>query len=102
MLKGKLIEVVNGIEIRERPLPDPLALVAGRRGRLEMGGPVYEIDRVTQGAAYLHKVHVPPIARTFTGPDGEIRTIMVSRGPVEPGISVKARFYERVICTTTS
>ena len=97
MLKGKLIEVVNGIEIRERPLPDPLALVAGRRGRLERGGPVNEIDRVTQGAEYLHRVYDPPQVRTFTEPDGEVRTIKVTRGPVEPGISVKARFYERVI-----
>ena len=97
MLKGKLIEVVNGIEVREKPEPDPLALVAGRRGRLELGGPVYEIDRVTQGAAYLHRVHDPPQVRSFTGPDGEVRTIKVTRGPVEPGISVKARFYERVI-----
>ena len=93
MRKGRLIEVVNGIEIRERPLPDPLALVAGRRGRLVEGGVVYEVDRVGQGAAYLHRVYDPPQLRTIPDGDGE-RTIRVSRGPAEPGISSKSRFVE--------
>jgi hypothetical protein len=93
--KGKLIEVVNGVEIREKHQPDPLALVAGRQGRLALGGPVYEVDRVGQGAAYIHKVYDPPITRTFTV-DGEERTIQVSKGPSEPGISRSARFVERV------
>jgi hypothetical protein len=95
MEKGKLIEVVDGIEIREKRQPDPLALVAGRKGRLEAGGPVYVVDRVGQGAAYLHRVYDPPQVRTFEV-DGETRTIQVSRGPSEPGISRSARFVERV------
>lgn len=68
MLKGELIEVVDGIEIRKRVRPadlDPLALVAGRRGRLEAGGPVYEVERVGQGAAYLFKVYDPPMLKEF-------------------------------------
>jgi hypothetical protein len=91
MEKGRLIEVVDGIEVREKPVPDALAMVAGRRGRLEAGGVVYEVDRVSDCAAYLHKVYDPP--RTVQIED---RTIQVSRGPVEPGISAKARFVERV------
>lgn len=129
-MKGELIETINGIEIRRKANPeaDPLALVAGRRGRLAKGGPVYEVDRVGEGAAYLHKVFDPPTERAFgpwdeladaSGvarnaisegtPDqayvaafkaadiaGQCRRILVSRGPVEPGISKSARFAERV------
>lgn len=56
---GKLIEVVNGVEIREKHQPDPLALVAGRRGRLAVNGPVYEVERVGSGAAYIRRVYDP-------------------------------------------
>ena len=65
--RGRLLEVVNGIEIREK-VPagaDPLALVAGRRGRLVTGGQVYEVDRVGAGAAYVHKVYDPPLIREW-------------------------------------
>ena len=93
--KGKLIETINGVEIREKHQPDPLALVAGRQGRLAIGGPVYEVDRVGQGAAYVHRVYDPPLVRTFEV-DGTERTVYVSRGPSEPGISRSSRFIERV------
>lgn len=94
--RGRLIEVVDGVEIREKLEPDARALVPGRRGRLEVGGPVYEVDRVGSGAAYIHKVYDPPIVRTFVGADGTERVVHVSRGPSEPGISRSARFVERV------
>jgi hypothetical protein len=94
--KGKLIETVNGVEIREKHQPDPLALVAGRRGRFAPGGPVYEVDRVGSGAAYIRRVYDPPVERTFQV-GCEMQTIHVSKGPSEPGISRSARFVERVI-----
>lgn len=130
MLKGELIEVVDGIEVRARPEPDRLALVEGRRGRLSFGGPLYEVERVGQGAVYLSKIYDPPLIREFgdaaardeaievlhsylrnRGNDGEsakrltmeavraaraVRKLQVSRGPIEPGISLSARFVERV------
>jgi len=99
-MKGKLIEVLGGwLEVREKvdPEADPLALVPGRRGRLETGGPVYEVNRVSPCAVYLHKVFDPPVLRTFEGPDGEERRIKVSNGPVEPGFALGCRFVERVI-----
>lgn len=130
MSRGKLLEVVDGIPIYAKAQPDPLALVEGRRGRLEAGGPVFQVHRVGTGAAYLFKVYDPPVMRTIgdaattadaadalaavmarKGVDVEvivkaavraahaanqIHRIMVSRGPVEPGISTAARFVERV------
>ena len=97
-MRGKLIEVVDGIEIREKPDPeaDPLALVPGRRGRLELGGPVYEVNRISPGAAYLHRVYDPPVHREFTDADGNTTRIKVSNGPVEPGFAVGTRFVERM------
>ena len=97
MEKGRLIEVLDGwLDVREKPVPDPLALVPGRRGRLEVGGPVYEVDRIGAGAAYLHKVYDPPVLRTFVEPDGTERRIRVSNGPDEPGFALRTRFVERV------
>jgi len=95
-MRGKLIEVIDGIEIRDKSVPDPLSLVPGRKGRLEPGGPVYVVDRIGAGAAYLHKVYDPPVLRTFVGPDGEERKILVSKGPAEPGFALRTRFVERV------
>lgn len=97
-MKGKLIEVVDGIEIRAKvdPEADPLALAPGRRGRLEPGGPVYEVNRVSPCAAYMHRVYDPPVLRTFVGLDGEEKRIKVSNGPVEPGFALGCRFVERV------
>lgn len=127
-MRGELLEVVDGIEVRRKPKLDPLALAPGRRGRLEPGGPVVEVHRVGTGAAYLFKVFNPPIERRI-GPWDELgaavdallrklekgtpeacaslareaahvanqcRRILVSRGPVEPGISRSTRFIERV------
>ena len=61
--RGRLLEVVDGIPIYAKASAadlDPLALAVGRRGRLSKGGPVYEVDRLGAGAAYLHKVYDPP------------------------------------------
>lgn len=66
--RGELLEVVDGIEIRKKVRAedhDPLMLVQGRRGRLEAKGPVYEVGRVGQGAAYLYKVYDPPLVKEF-------------------------------------
>lgn len=65
MRRGRLLEVVDGVEVRARPEPDDLEMLPGRRGRLERGGPVYEVDRVGEGATYLHKVFDPPVVREF-------------------------------------
>lgn len=128
--RGRLLEVVDGIPVYAKadPEADALALRPGRRGRLERGGPVYEVDRLGSGAAYVHKVYDPPQERPI-GPWPELgdaaeillrairngtpdqafaagkhaagvarqcRRIIVYRGPAEPGISLSARFVERV------
>jgi hypothetical protein len=121
----RIIEVVDGVTICAKEPPHELALVAGRRGRLEPGGRVYEVDRVTDCASYLHKVYDPPLVREIgadelalavtallsvvaTGHDGykeavkahraaaKYRTISITRGPGEPGISRNCCFAERV------
>jgi hypothetical protein len=61
--RGRLLEVVDGCPIYAKASAadlDPLALAVGRRGRLSKDGPVYEVDRIGSGAAYLHKVFDPP------------------------------------------
>jgi hypothetical protein len=58
----RVLEVVDGVPIAAR-VPDPLAMEPGNRGRFEPKGQVYEVDRVSEGAAYLHKVHDPPLVR---------------------------------------
>jgi len=128
--RGQLLEVIDGIEIRARAPVDPLTLLPGRRGRLEAGGPVYEVHRVSDAAAYLFKVYDPPrtevigsraqkdaleealpglreaissgdpgkayqAARAAGHAAGDLRSISVSRGPVEPGIAARTRFCER-------
>lgn len=98
-MKGKLIEVLDGwLEVREKPDPeaDPLAPKPGRRGRIQLGGPVYEVSRISPCAVYMHKVYDPPVLRTFVGQDGEEKRIKVSNGPVEPGFALGCRFVERV------
>lgn len=71
MTRGRLLETVDGIPIYAKAEPDPLDLLPGRRGRLEPGGPVYEVDRITDGAAYVHKVFDPP-RKTPIGPWPEL------------------------------
>ena len=74
MIRGQLLETVGGIPIYAKadPNADPLALLPGRRGRLVLGGPVYEVDRLTDGAAYVHKVYDPPLERPI-GPWDEMK-----------------------------
>lgn len=71
----------------------PTQLRKGERVRFVPGGQLYEVDRVTVCAAYLHKVFDPPVYRVFTDKAGEEQRIKVSRGPVEPGISPCAFVY---------
>jgi hypothetical protein len=68
-------------------------LRAGERVRLTRDGPLYEIARVTPGAAYPYRVYEPPRPVTFERPDGTSVTVHASRGPVEAGISVHAFVY---------
>lgn len=68
-------------------------LKPGEKIRLKPGGQLYEVDRVTWGAAYIHKVYDPPEVRTFMDREGKEHRVNVSRGPVEPGISPTAFVY---------
>ena len=68
-------------------------LVKGERVRLVPGGQLYEVDRVSLCAAYIHKVFDPPVMREIEDKFGNVRRIKVSRGPVEPGISPWAFVY---------
>ena len=70
-----------------------LRLKPGERVRLERGGQLYVVDRVTPCAGYLHKVYDPPRRIEVTDRDGTVRTIMATRGPAEPGISRCAFVY---------
>lgn len=70
-MSRRLVETVGGIPIYSRTADDdPLALAPGRRGRLVRGGPLYEVDRLGAGAAYLHRVYDPPQFREW-GPIAE-------------------------------
>jgi hypothetical protein len=65
----------------------------GERIRLEPGGPLYVVDRVSPCAAYIHRVYDPPREVEITARDGTVRRMKVARGPVEPGISTCAFVY---------
>ena len=67
MTRGPLVEVAGNVRIYARPPRDPLAMEPGNRGRFRPGGDVYEVDRVTTCAAYLHRVYDPPIRREIPG-----------------------------------
>lgn len=71
----------------------PPRLKVGERVRLAPAGQLYEVARVSPCAAYIFKVYDPPRLVEVTEPDGTIRKIRASRGPLEPGISAHAFVY---------
>jgi hypothetical protein len=87
-----ILEVVNGVPICRR-VRRPGELRAGDRGRLAPNEPVVVVDRVTDCAAYVHKVYDPPVRREIPDGLGGTRVILVGRGPVEPGISRRSPLY---------
>ena len=68
-------------------------LVMGERIRLDKGGQVYEVARVTPCAAYIRKVWDPPRRVEVVEKDGTVRVIWAAHGPVEPGIAVSSFVY---------
>ena len=68
-------------------------LKAGERITFEPGGQVYEVERVSFGAAYVRKVFDPPRLVEFTKPDGTTVKMIQSYGQMEPGISPRAAVY---------
>lgn len=80
-------------------LPPPLR--AGERVRFEPDGQLYEIARVTPGAAYPFKVYDPPRLVPFTDREGKQHVIRASRGPIEAGISLHSFVYREPPCSGT-
>jgi len=62
--RAPVLEVTGGVPVIRR-VRGAYGLEAGRRGRLVPGGPTVVVDRVTEGAAYVHKVYDPPLVKEF-------------------------------------
>lgn len=65
-MERRLLETIEGIRIYAKAPVEPprgSGMVVGRRGRFEPRGNVYEVDHVTSGAAYLHRIYDPPLER---------------------------------------
>ncbi len=65
-LRSPLLEVIAGVPIVLR-VTDPTIPRPGDKGRLELGGPIVEVDRVTDNGLYFHRVYDPPVIREFGG-----------------------------------
>jgi len=75
----------------------PPALRVGERIRFDPAGQLYEVARVTPGAAYPFKVYDPPRLVPIVEKDGTTRMIRASRGPIEPGISLHSFVYRETV-----
>lgn len=60
--RAPLLEMVGSIAVVKK-VKIRATLEAGMRGRLSPDGPVVIVDRVSPGAAYVHKVYDPPLER---------------------------------------
>lgn len=60
--RAALLSLEGGVPVVKK-VAAVRGLRAGQRGRLSPDGPVMVVDRVSAGAAYVHKVYDPPLER---------------------------------------